>query len=526
MQLMYSPHCLVRNKEGEVYYFYLNQHKEVCYDIYKEDILLKKQILISEMIIDFSAAITVKDELHLICITQSGKLMYYFGSDQGWNNKLISNVDIRSNIYSYLMLFIKENHTHIFCMKTNLLNSTVSSIEHIYWNEKQVYKSTLTSYMPGKYPSPYQVQIDSVGNIHIVYKALYKTNHQLYYNKFNISSKKWLPAEIISDLVENHSHPHILIDKKDNLHLVWCTIEKNNFILKYKRKSNITNQRNKWSNPQTLSSENANYLSPILIQEGTSIKVLCRQNNHIAEIVSEEYGHRWILCDEKKLYKVGDPLLIRYTTNYENDKILYNINHAYGKIDNSNKGIELFGVRLLQLNKNQNLELRNTNVEKKSSQVSNHAIDEVNISPKENDTEAGSDDNNEDYKSTRNIDSQELLEEIQNHINTLILELKKLNQFKNLLQKKPLNSSQLKEEDCSELKELYNNFKNMESNISNIEEEKVVLQEEFNEIQSKFTTLDNRITLYKEEFLILQQQVDTFTNNNLNFIERIKGLFK
>jgi len=238
------------------------------------------------------------------------------------------------------VLYVQGSYTHIIYTKTNLLTPMLSSIEHIYWNQNGINKAIVVNYIHGKYPSPPQVCIDNLNNLHLVYKVYYKNNHQLYYSKFNLSTKKWSTGELISNLREDHSHPYIFIDNKNNLQLVCCSIEQNNFILKYKKKVNGINTKSKWSTTQSLSNKNSNTLSPILIQESDILKIYCKQNNQIIEIISKDFGHSWEPSDN--IYKIDDPKIIRYSNSQEIDENLF-INHIYGNIKDK---IEIAGINL------------------------------------------------------------------------------------------------------------------------------------------------------------------------------------
>ncbi|WP_143011266.1 hypothetical protein [Natronincola ferrireducens] len=487
--------------------------------------LIKKKTLVNEIIIDFSVAINPINEIHVICLTKVGNLLYYIGSDDGWNHRLLSKLDIKSNIYRYLSLFIQKDYVHILCVKTNLLNAIVSSIEHMYWDDKNLQRSTVTSYLPGKHPSPYQVQIDPLNNIHIVYKVFYKNNHQLYYSKFNFLTKKWIPGEIITDLKEDHSHPYMLIDNKENLHLVWCTIEENNFILKYRKKANILSQKSKWSNIQSLSNKNANHISPIIIQQGSFLKVLSRQNYHISEIVSQDYGNSWTSVSKSKLYRTKKPLLIRYLSNFQGEKTIYCLQHVYGEITDH---ILLFGTKLYKLKEKNTGDLRQ--VSPTAIEVGNFSSTPSMVIEKDGGELPPSEDSsiiNDNHLNKSNADSdlQQLLHNIEKHIALLMMELEKLQEIKGLLQ----NKSSAEDDsstviDCHSSNVLLDSFGSLEKNFSAIEKTQSTLEKDFEVFGEKLDSLDEEITLYREELLHLHEGIKEITYNT-GFFNRIKNLF-
>ncbi|MBS4040134.1 MAG: hypothetical protein KGZ81_05995, partial [Flavobacteriales bacterium] len=334
MQASYPQSYLIKNARNLSFFFYLDKHKVLKYKTFSsENQLIEEQQVYQEAILDFSAVIDSKDQIHLICITKDGNLLYFINAQNKWEHKSLARLDFKSNSYKHLTLIQRKDYTHILCNKTNLLNPMVTSIEHIYWNDKVFNKGTIISYLPGKYHAPYQVDIDSINNVHLIYKVLHRNNHQLSYCKFNVFNKKWSAGEIITNLQEDNSHPFMLIDKKDNLHLAWCTITDNNFTLKYRRRSNIINQKSRWSQIAQLSNKNSNYLSPVILQEGNTIKLLSKQNGTINEIISEDYGMNWSALNKEKGHDLHNSCLIKYSSNAVNEKNYYTIPFIYASVE-------------------------------------------------------------------------------------------------------------------------------------------------------------------------------------------------
>ncbi len=342
MQSTASQQYLARPNENLIYYFFLRSDRTIYCNIYNNsNILLSSGELVPDAI-NFSVTADKHERIHLVCITSEGELQHYINENNDWIYRTVSKLDIKSNIYRYLTLHVDNEYTHIFYIKINLLTQNLSAIEHMYWNEKNVNRILVNNYIHGKYSGPAQVSSDRFENFHIVYKVFYKNNHQLYYNRFNTSTKIWTVSELISDLQEEHSHPYIFIDKRQSLHLIWCTIEQNNFILRYKKRDDITDTRSKWSDIQTLSDRNSNYLFPILIQESDILKIYCKQNDKIIEIISEDFGDSWLNSMDGESYDIKEPKIIRYSGNPQIDDG-YLAKHVYGDVKDT---VRIIGMNL------------------------------------------------------------------------------------------------------------------------------------------------------------------------------------
>lgn len=499
MHLLHQ-HYLIKTEDSIFYFFYLNKDKEIQYSIYNADnILLKEEKLVVEIVMDFAVTIDIYNQIHLIYITKSGILNYYIGLDTKWKHKILTRLDVKFNIYRYFSLLVDKNYTHIFYTKSNLLNTSITSIEHMYWNEKNINKTTITTYMPGKYSSPYQIDIDSMGNIHIIYKVFYKSNHQIFYNKFNLFNKKWENSEMVSNLQEENSHPNMLIDRRDNLHLVWCTITNNNFILKYKNKMNIVNKKSKWSDLKVLPNTNANNLSPILLHEGSVIKILSKQNNSINEVISNDYGLNWRHGINQN-YKSNNTILIQYASNHDLENQSSKIKCLYGDIKDS---IYIFNTNLFR-------EKEPLNILELTSSATNDPHNTHKISEY-------------DKKSFDKI-----IYNIESHINTLIDELEKLLQTKEILEKNPFNHEKSNVSlTFPQSKEIFTTrFLEINQTLTTLGEEKIILEEELNNLQKQFYIIENKIHECQNNYAILEKDLSNLDDANLGFLNKIINFFK
>lgn len=475
MQLTADQQYLVRTNKNLTYHFFLSNDKSLHYSIYANNNTLLENNLLVTSILDFSVTIDRREKIHLICVTKEGDLLYYINQNDKWNYKTISKFDIKSNIYRYLMLYVNDNHTHIIYTKTNLLTPMLSYVEHIYWNETGIDRLVVGNYLHGKYPSPLQVSIDSLKNLHLVYKVYYKNNHQLYYNRFNLSTKKWSISELVTNSQEDHSHPYIFIDKNDNLHLVWCTIQQNNFILKYKKKTNVIDPRSKWSNTQILSNKNSNNHSPILIQESNTLKIYCKQNNQIIEIISKDFGYSWETVGNN-LYKIEDSKIIRYSSSPEIDENFF-IKHLYGNITDT---IEIVGIDLFNSTENE------TSIEPEVLKPQDPIISTI-----------------------KETEEYELKNPVVNSAST--------NDFYTIKNEH--------DQSTEIIKELLSNYKILEMQLTEIEGKKQEFAKNIADCEINLNLLEEKIVDYKKHMLILQDRLNNLPANN-NMFQRFVNFFK
>ncbi len=564
----YTPQsCLIKNAKNISYFFYLDKHKLVNYKTFSsENTLISNEEAYPQPVIDFSATIDNKDQLHLICITKEGSLLYLVNILGKWEHKQLAKLDFKSNTYKHLTLLHRRDYTHVFCNKTNLLNPMITSIEHLYWNDKTFNKGTIITYMPGKFLAPFQVDIDSISNVHLIYKVLHRSNHQLSYCKFNVFNKKWSTGEIVTNSQEDNNHPFLLIDRKDNMHVAWCTIVDNNFILKYRRKSNITNQKAKWSPIAQLSNKNANYLSPVLLQEGNTVKLLSRQNDIVNEIVSEDFGISWTPINKIKGYSMENAELLRYSSNATNERGYYISPYAYGIVEDS---IDLLGSRLYYQPPKNPMEAYNETVvppaaaPRLEEPVKPLASEEHQQEPampliSEERTPATEEAPPDDPKNTaseiatkleeeleeeaidepvkhlnKNIEEhmvidanlKSMIQEVQSYVNKMMTEIEKLEadqrSMENIL---PVISSETSTEIASE--ELHTQLRELNSNLVKLEDEQLKLECQLGEFHKKIYGIEDRLIAYKKQFMELEEKSYQSLHSSSSIVNRVISFFK
>ncbi|WP_026475802.1 hypothetical protein [Alkaliphilus transvaalensis] len=528
MQLPSPQSYLIKTKTNLGYYFYLTKDRTIAFKIFtEENVFLEEEVLTATSILDFAVSIDGSDYIHLVCITGEGLMNYYILQNDQWNHRQIAKLDIKSNVYRNLVLILKNKITHVLCNKTNFTNPAISSIEHMYWNDKSIKKITVTTYLPGKYASPFQVDVDSIGNLHLVYKVLHTKNSQLYYSFFNIFNTKWSNGEIISSLHEDHSHPHVLIDRSDNLHLVWCTIEDNNFTLKHKRKVNINHFKSKWSGVKNLSNPNSNNLSPILLQEGAIIKVFSKQNNRINEVFSEDFGQSW-QASKEILTDMLSPNLIKFSSNASQERLTNAINKVYGEITDTISVIGASIFKGIAKKDPPKIEEQPQVVEEVIEEVIEEVVDtikeeEIEIVKTEPINNKVSEEKIQEISLDKNL--KVLVQEVQEYINRMALEVEKIEEAKKFIETDPLHA----EEDpakSSSFQQFQNTLQHLNEDLNSIENEQFILQKELDDFQKKIYSMEDKMIQFKKQLLELEDKVMKIPTLQSSFVSKLKNIFR
>lgn len=332
---------LIRNLDGIFFNFYLSDNK-ILYDCFDKDgVHLSNNKLSNHFVLDFSVEIDDNDNIHLISITNDGNLIYYMFSSDNWVQKTITKLDIKSNIYKYLKLKLNEGKINIFYSYSNLIMPNVWRIEHIFNNNGKFSKKTIISFTSGKLNSPYEVELDSFKNIHLLYKNCINNLNQIMYSCFNYLTGKWITyPKKISILNTDNLHPFLFIDTRGNIHSIWCELKNSNINLIYNKKPSTGINKNKWLKIN-LPSLGDNCSHPILFEEDKILKIIYRHNNYIRSLHSEDYGNSWKTDNILPSCGLNDFTVLNFSSNIKDKNHTLKANLLYGCV---NDNILLYNV--------------------------------------------------------------------------------------------------------------------------------------------------------------------------------------
>lgn len=289
--------------------------------------------VIENNMIDFSASIDKKDRIHLIYLLGNGELKYSIYINGEWQKSLVRRLDIKSNIYKYLNLFLHEEHINIFYAFTNIINTSLWTIEHITKDSSNWRQMTVTNiFCEGNF-TPFYLDKDKFGNLSLVYKAKeYNTNH-IYYTAYNVFINEWGKSLTkISYSETDNVYPYLFIDSQDNIHVLWYSLDNNNYLITYKQLSAVGKKKYNWEEIRLPKTIGAEYL-PIMFENKNELNILCVSKGEIHSLVSKNYGLNWNL-ENKIPLNDQEVHLIKHVHNdisSSGDKV----NHYYGNIDDN-----------------------------------------------------------------------------------------------------------------------------------------------------------------------------------------------
>lgn len=328
------------------------------------------QITIDKGVLDFSAALDDNNRLHLIYLHESGELIYCMYTEDNWQKNLIGKLDVHSNIYRYLTLFIHKDTINVFYASTNIINLSLWTIEHIIKDKDSTKKHIVANIFSEKVLDPFYIDSDGFGNIYLVYSGKEYNNYNIYYLFFNAFTKIWttVPTQISSSSF-NNILPYLFVDSQNNVHILWYSSNNKNYFLKYKHFSSVGNNKFQWKEidlPKIL----GNNYPALMVEKNNNLNIVCISEEKVFNFTSLDYGNTWTLEDETyvKQYPIH---LIRYYDHSLN-KSHNKVNHYYGNIDNG--VVSVYFDELKETAKKDSNELENLN---NNNETNNMALEQA-----------------------------------------------------------------------------------------------------------------------------------------------------
>lgn len=324
---------IVINSKGNYYNFYKDEHDDLHMMKFNESRnLVESTLLDFEKVIDFSVYIDKEDTIHLINLLRNGNLVYSSFKNEEWSNDCIGKLDIKSNIYRQLSIYIMNNTIYILYAFTNLVNKNIWTLELITGIGNSWSKSRIINIATSDFHSPFSINNDSMGNIHFAYKSHEKGFSHIYYVFYNIYTQSWskIPMKISNILAEN-TCPYLFIDTKDNVHIIWYSLKNMDYLLNYKRLVTSGADKYKWVDIKLPPVKNIMF--PTIIYEfKTSLKITYLNDNKLEFLSSSNQGLSWeknncIPLDTETIW------FVKYYSNLSNSHFQGKINDCYCTID-------------------------------------------------------------------------------------------------------------------------------------------------------------------------------------------------
>ena len=321
---------LIIDSKGELFLFEMNELNKINYTKYNHKYIATEVLsLLNDEVLTFSTTIDEKNNIHVIILTHTGKLLYFLHHEYKWSNALIANFDIKSNIYRNMNILLDNENVNIIYSYANLINTNLWTIQHTLYNKKTWEKYNIISFLGEKSNQSFNIDKDSFGTIHLLYNNIHNNSIQINHTFYNSFAKIWNKSTTkLSKTNTNNFFPYIFIDTKNNLHALWLEKTAENNHLKYFSLTSIGNNKYKWNEKEIPNISNCTDM-PIIFEENGMLKIVYLIENNICFLYSSDYGNSWSIGDLLEIDS-SKIFLVKVSNHLKDIKI----NHAYCSNEN------------------------------------------------------------------------------------------------------------------------------------------------------------------------------------------------
>lgn len=332
MRNIFNNRQLAINSDNNFIFFHLDEHNRINYSLYDNLYNFIKTFAINlERVINYSITIDKEDKIHLIALTETGKLNYLIYKNNSWSSTTIAKFHLKSAIYKDLDIEISNNNIHIIYNYSNIMNSNLWTIQHVINHENHWIKYNVINYLGDINSTYFSFDFNTFGILHLMYTSINKGSSEVYHKSFNPFSKKWVsPPQPISYSNNNKECPYIFADTKNNLHGLWLETINNTKVLKYFKLNPHKQGQFKWEEKQIPHISNCNKL-PIIFEEKNILKLIYIRDKEISYLYSTDYGNTWLKGNTEKV-KPKNIHLLKVNNNSKKYRNL-KINHLYYSIN-------------------------------------------------------------------------------------------------------------------------------------------------------------------------------------------------
>lgn len=330
-----EKHFVYYGFSGFAYHFYL-VGTNLYVRVLKENISYNTMKL-EEKTVEFSIGIDSLGKFHIASILETGHIKYGIYFNESWESRSLMAFDRYHSRLKNITLFVFEEKIHILMAQSYTKNSDLWIIKHYYWNKQCWENQKICEIITEPYDVPFHADLDSKNNIHLVYKSRAGKYHQIYYAKFLLNYRSWsIPVKISEGLCE-HTHPFILCDDKDQLHVAWSSFIGGHYEVRYFNAKQISYKNNSRKEMLRILKSGTDCSQPYLIQLENEMIIFWREGIHLfsqtKEHSSDKWGEtRWLAnLSEKNIARIGilgnsyrfrSPIKVLAALGYINDEIL------------------------------------------------------------------------------------------------------------------------------------------------------------------------------------------------------------
>jgi hypothetical protein len=213
--------ALARRGDGQLWYIY-NHADALEYKVFGDGKFTSEAICIANKVSGgFAADMDEQGNMHVLCQSLAGELMYWHYNGQQWDKQILTKYDPARFIIRHPVLKLSGSNIHVIFAVGNAYKTTDWRMYHYLWHQTQWKTLKIGSLKTGSSINLFQIDWDTEGNLHLIYRDKdEKSLYRVFYAFFDCSFQTWsLPKPLTPD-DKGSGYPALLVDGH-TMHLAW-----------------------------------------------------------------------------------------------------------------------------------------------------------------------------------------------------------------------------------------------------------------------------------------------------------------
>ncbi|WHH58367.1 hypothetical protein [Petroclostridium sp. X23] len=361
-----SNQYLLQQSAKEQWHFFHLPSVGICYKKKSENQWNDYEILLKNGEGDFDVTQDARDNIHLVCQDKLGSIIYLMYNGQQW--------------HKYTILQSKTNRAYAKHFKIVYVNKWINLFYIIDYKDKSllIHHMLDNSNVPPnvidyviKNERPFSISVDNSDNIHVYYQSSIDSE-RMGYRIYLWSKKTWTGFTAIDQQDRNVCLPYTLIDRDDNIHLVYLKKNEKYYDILYTRKPFNSFDKALWDKASIIYARCPGGTQPVMFKTEGKLWILWQQDIKVYSSSSDDDGITWSRASQFIAGRYGNISLFGCRLPPASDKKNIICDLCYGYSTNSDINLYLLSNLLERLpSKSMEPEYKSTGFEVEEFAASN-----------------------------------------------------------------------------------------------------------------------------------------------------------
>ncbi|SES72929.1 hypothetical protein SAMN05660297_00418 [Natronincola peptidivorans] len=320
---------IVITSKNQIYNFYLNEKQQLEYITTDESRRwAEKSIVSQEKVNSFSIEIDPMDKIHILTYTKKGALYYHFLSNDQWMHEIIKDYSPDNFIVYYPVIKRFDQDIHFFYYLQSKKKKNICDLVHLIQDGDKFKEILSINATYDKYMNPFHI-FDGKENLYLLYTSIEENYSQLFLNTYDKINSKWEKSIQITHSPIDKVYLYGLFINDADFHISWSEHDEKGLIVKY-----MCSHKNKLKETTTVLSlsEKLNCSFPILINYKNILWCVWTQMNKLYSCYSIDEGESWSMPTLRHESQGIGFKLYGYRSNTDSIENSIHCNYLFGSL--------------------------------------------------------------------------------------------------------------------------------------------------------------------------------------------------